>query len=66
MVNVHQAKTRLSKLLEAVGRGEKVATARAGWPVARLVPLQRVRQLGLLRRRLTVPEEVLAAFERGA
>lgn len=37
MVNVHRAKTELSRLLEAVEKGEDVVIARAGTPVARLV-----------------------------
>lgn len=44
-VNIHEAKTQLSKLLEAVESGEEVVIARAGKPVARLVavvPPQRV------------------------
>ncbi len=36
-VNIHEAKTSLSKLIEAVQRGEDVVIARAGKPVARLV-----------------------------
>lgn len=36
-VNVHDAKTRLSRLLEQVQAGEEVIIARAGHPVARLV-----------------------------
>ncbi|MEJ2206856.1 MAG: type II toxin-antitoxin system prevent-host-death family antitoxin [Gemmatimonadota bacterium] len=40
MVNVHKAKTELSKLLEAVEAGEDVVIARAGVPVARLVPVR--------------------------
>jgi prevent-host-death family protein len=39
MVNVHQAKTELSRLLEAVEAGQQVIIARAGVPVARLVPV---------------------------
>ncbi len=38
MVNMHEAKTNLSKLVEEVERGEEVVIARAGTPVARLVP----------------------------
>ncbi len=38
VVNVHEAKTRLSRLLERVERGEDIVIARAGSPVARLVP----------------------------
>ena len=37
-VNVHEAKTRLSKLLKRVQLGEEIVIAKAGKPVARLVP----------------------------
>ena len=37
-VNVHDAKTQLSQLLRRVARGEEIVIARAGKPVARLVP----------------------------
>ena len=40
-VNVHEAKTHLSRLLEAVEEGEEIIIARAGKPVARLAPLQK-------------------------
>jgi prevent-host-death family protein len=48
-VNVHEAKTHLSKLLERVEAGEEVIIARAGAPVARLIPFGRPgkRTLGL-------------------
>ncbi|GEM90597.1 type II toxin-antitoxin system Phd/YefM family antitoxin [Oceanithermus desulfurans] len=39
-VNVHMAKTHLSRLLEVVLLGEEVVIARSGKPVARLVPVQ--------------------------
>jgi len=38
-VNIHEAKTNLSRLLEAVAEGEEIIIAKAGTPVARLVPL---------------------------
>lgn len=38
-VNVHEAKTQLSKLLARVERGEEFVIARGGKPIARLVPL---------------------------
>ena len=38
-VNVHHAKTHLSKLLMRVAAGEEVVIARAGHPIARLVPI---------------------------
>ena len=40
-VNIHEAKTHLSRLVERVEAGEEVVIARAGRPVARLVPLRR-------------------------
>jgi len=43
-INVHEAKTQLSRLLELVEEGETVVIARAGKPVAELV---RVRKTGL-------------------
>ncbi|MBE7422682.1 MAG: type II toxin-antitoxin system Phd/YefM family antitoxin [Zoogloeaceae bacterium] len=38
VVNIHDAKTRLSKLLEQVQSGEDVVIAKAGTPIARLIP----------------------------
>ncbi|MEM9606925.1 MAG: type II toxin-antitoxin system prevent-host-death family antitoxin [Actinomycetota bacterium] len=48
--NVAEAKARLSELLEAAAAGEDVVIARAGRPVARLVPVEDVprRKLGFL------------------
>ena len=51
-VNIHEAKTHLSRLVERVEAGEEIVIARGGRPVARLVPLGRrtqPRPLGLLR-----------------
>ncbi|MGH2631695.1 MAG: type II toxin-antitoxin system Phd/YefM family antitoxin [Actinomycetota bacterium] len=42
-VNVHEAKTHLSRLLERVERGHEIVIARAGKPVAKLVPLEQGR-----------------------
>jgi prevent-host-death family protein len=39
-VNIHEAKTHFSRLLEKVELGEEVIIARAGKPIARLVPLE--------------------------
>ena len=39
-VNIHEAKTHLSRLVERVEAGEEVTIARAGRPVARLVPIR--------------------------
>jgi prevent-host-death family protein len=51
-VNIHAAKTHLSRLVERVEAGEEIVIARDGRPVARLVPLRartQPRRLGLLR-----------------
>ncbi|MCP9848807.1 type II toxin-antitoxin system Phd/YefM family antitoxin [Cyanobium sp. Morenito 9A2] len=41
-VNVHEAKTQLSRLLQEVEAGQAVVIARAGVPIAQLVPLHRI------------------------
>lgn len=59
-VNIHEAKTHLSRLLEQVAGGEEVVIAKAGKAIARLVPLEatpKKRQLGLLKGKLNVPDD---------
>ena len=71
-VNVHAAKPHLSKLLERVAAGEDVVIARAGRPVARLVPMEREepRKPGLVKGRLTdaffepLPADELEAWQQ--
>jgi prevent-host-death family protein len=71
-INVHQAKTHLSKLLERVAAGEEVVIARAGRPVARLVPIspKEPRRPGLAKGRLTeaffepLPADELDAWQQ--
>lgn len=58
--NIHEAKTHLSKLLERAAQGEDVIIARAGVPVARLVPVARVsedRPLGTEKGRMVVADD---------
>ena len=71
-MNVHYAKTNLSRLLEAVDGGEEVVISRAGKPVAKLVPfVAAARRLGLDKGLVTIaldfdaplPDEVLSDFE---
>jgi prevent-host-death family protein len=60
-VNVHAAKTQFSRLLDQVAGGEEVVIARAGKPVAKLVPIEAKppkRQLGRLEGKYAVPEDV--------
>jgi len=44
VVNIHEAKTHLSRLLEAIERGEEVIIARAGQPVAALIAYRPARR----------------------
>ena len=73
-VNIYEAKTRLSRLVEEAASGRDVIIARAGQPVARLTRLagaERKRRLGVLDGRFRIPDdfneplpdEVLRAFE---
>jgi prevent-host-death family protein len=76
-INIHQAKTHLSRLLQRVANGEEVTIARAGVPIARLVPVakkQNIRPLGFARGEVWVaddfdaplPDDLLAQFYGGA
>lgn len=59
-VNVQQAKTHLSRLLERVAMGEEVIIAEAGTPVAKLVPVQckkRKFQFGSAKGEFVVPDD---------
>jgi prevent-host-death family protein len=64
-VNIHEAKTHLSQLVEAVEAGETVILARAGKPVAKLVQLQRSAggiRLGLLQG--VIPDKLMEDVAR--
>jgi prevent-host-death family protein len=71
-VNVHEAKTQLSRLLEEVEAGERIVIARAGEPVAVLAPYKaavRRRRLGLFAGQVQIhegfdelPPDIAAAF----
>lgn len=74
-VNIHEAKTNLSKLLARVREGEEVIIAKAGKPIARLVPVKErpaQRISGSAKGQVIIapdfdeplPESVLEAFER--
>lgn len=72
-VNIHQAKTHLSRLVARVEDGEEITLARAGRPVARLVPYRarrEPRRLGIWKDRVRIsPDfdaplpEIAEAFE---
>jgi prevent-host-death family protein len=59
-VNIHEAKTHLSRLLERVAMGEEVIIAKAGTPVAKLVaikPATRRIKLGSAKGEFVVPDD---------
>jgi len=59
-VNIHEAKTGLSKLVERAEAGEEIIIARAGTPVAKLVGLKRARarrRLGVLDGKFKIPDD---------
>ena len=62
MINVHEAKTHLSRYLDAVESGAEpeVIIARNGKPAARLVPMERKKKirLGLAKGKFTVPDDI--------
>jgi prevent-host-death family protein len=73
-VNIHYAKTHLSKLVERAACGEEIIIARAGKPVARLAPIspaEHGRRFGAMKGQATVderffeplPNDELAAWE---
>lgn len=74
IINIHEAKTNLSRIVEEVAAGAEVLIAKAGKPMARLVPLQAKpakKKLGLLKGKIKVPDnfnaplpdDVIAGFE---
>lgn len=73
VINVYEAKTHLSKLLDRVAEGEELVLGKAGKPIARLVPYREVRQPrtpGRLAGKIWIapdfdetPEDIIAAFE---
>lgn len=74
IINIHHAKTHLSRIVDEVAAGSEVIIAKAGKPMARLTPLAdlpRVKKLGLLKGKIRVPDDfnaplsddVIADFE---
>jgi prevent-host-death family protein len=73
-VNIHEAKTQFSRLVDAAANGEEIVIAKAGKPAARLVPMEHaktVRRFGGLKGKIRIaedfdaplPDDVIAAFE---
>ena len=61
-VNIHEAKTHLSRLVEKAAKGEPVVIAKAGKPMVKLVPIDapaapEKRRLGFLKGKIKVPDD---------
>jgi prevent-host-death family protein len=75
IVNIHEAKTHFSKLVDAVIHGHEIVIAMAGRPVAKLGPIgaPKKRVFGVLKGKIKIakdfdlplPEQVLSDFEKG-
>lgn len=74
-VNIHEAKTHLSRLLSEVGSGEEIIIAKSGKPIARLVPVEKKpakRLPGSAKGKISLsadflkplPDDLLETFER--
>jgi prevent-host-death family protein len=74
VVNIHEAKTHLSRLLEAATNGEHIIIAKAGKPIAKLGPIdppKAERKFGVLKGKIKIasdfdaplPDDVLDSFE---
>ena len=62
MVNIHEAKTQLSKLVEEASKGESFIIAKAGKPVVKVTALNapvgsQVRRLGFMTGQISVPDD---------
>jgi prevent-host-death family protein len=67
-VNIHDAKTHFSRLVDEVAAGETVIIAKAGRPVVQLVPLPAIAPakkslIGFMRGRITVPDDFETMFQ---
>jgi prevent-host-death family protein len=68
-VNIHEAKTHLSRLVDAAADGEPFIIAKAGKPMVKVVPLQaeekpRTRRLGFMAGEITVPDDIKTPFAK--
>ena len=62
MVNIHAAKTHLSRLVDEASKGEPFIIAKAGKPVVKVTPLdaptgRKVRRLGFMSGQISVPDD---------
>lgn len=72
IVNIHEAKTHFSKLIESVRQGNEVVIATAGKPVAKLIGISpQTKRFGVLKGKISIskdfdnslPDEMIQSFE---
>jgi prevent-host-death family protein len=66
VINIHEAKTHLSRIIDEVAAGAEVIIAKAGKPMARLSPITakpRRKKLGLLKGKIKVPDDFNAPLD---
>jgi len=61
-VNIHEAKTHLSRLIEKAAKGEPFVIAKAGKPMVKVVPIEqadstKMRRLGFMEGQISVPDD---------
>ncbi|CDZ36380.1 Prevent-host-death family protein [Neorhizobium galegae bv. officinalis] len=71
-VNIHEAKTHLSRLVEEAAKGEAFVIAKAGKPMVKVVPLEKApveepkkkRRIGFLKGQISVPDDFDTMFAK--
>jgi prevent-host-death family protein len=68
IVNIHEAKTHLSRLVDKAAKGEAFIIAKAGRPLVKVVPLEEAPQpkpqrIGFMKGRINVPDDFDRMFE---
>jgi prevent-host-death family protein len=68
VVNIHEAKTHLSRLVEEAAKGESFVIAKAGKPMVKVIRLDEAeakpkRRLGFMEGQMTVPDDIKAMFK---
>ena len=69
VVNIHEAKTHLSKLVEEAAKGEPFIIAKAGKPTVKVVPLdaptgKKIKRMGFMKGVISVPDNFDRLFEK--
>jgi len=67
-INIHQAKTHLSRLVEQAAKGESFIIAKAGKPMVKVVPLdppeeKKMQRIGFMEGEINVPDDFDRMFE---